>query len=192
MAITGNALNNTGIEDRTAAVKEILEKYMVNPKKPKKTNGKIPGSYLSDEPVIAKSLASKQGEKFKALWDGGIPDGKSHSEADQALCTMLAFWCGGDAVQMDRLFRQSGLMREKWERDDYSAATLENAVAITTEFYKPIAVDGPKDDFNEATQALLRLNPAQNNRYRNGDIGFGKLFADVNKSIARYVPERKK
>lgn len=29
---------------------------------------------------------------------------------------------------MDRLFRQSGLYREKWERSDYSKATLENAV----------------------------------------------------------------
>ena len=192
MSVTGNALNNKGIEDRTDAVKEILEKYMVKPEKPQKAKSKAPGSYLSDESVISKALSSKQSEKFKALWSGDIPDDKSHSEADQALCTMLAFWCGGDTAQMDRLFRQSGLMREKWEREDYSSMTLENAAALTTEFYKPIAVDGAADDFNETTQALLRLNPARNNRYRNGDIGFGRLFADVHKRVARYVPERKK
>ena len=89
--------------------------------KPQKAKSKAPGSYLSDESVISKALSSKQSEKFKALWSGDIPDGKSHSEADQALCTMLAFWCGGDTAQMDRLFRQSGLMREKWEREDYSS-----------------------------------------------------------------------
>lgn len=122
----------------------------------------------------------------------GLSHDKSHSEADQALCAMLAFWCGGDTAQMDRLFRQSSLMREKWERDDYSVATLKNAVAITSEFYKLIAVDNASDDFNDTTQALARLNPAQNNRYRNSDIGFGRLFADVHKSVARYVPERKK
>src|SRR5574344_2151890 len=165
---------------------------MVKPEKPQKAKSKAPGSYLSDESVISKALSSKQSEKFKALWSGDIPDDKSHSEADQALCTMLAFWCGGDTAQMDRLFRQSGLMREKWEREDYSSMTLENAAALTTEFYKPIAVDGAADDFNETTQALLRLNPARNNRYRNGDIGFGRLFADVHKRVARYVPERKK
>lgn len=89
MAVTGNALNNKGIEERTEAVKEILEKHMVKPEKPQKAKSKVPGSYLSDESVITKALASKQSEKFKALWNGEIPDGKSHSEADQALCAML-------------------------------------------------------------------------------------------------------
>lgn len=32
-----------------------------------------------------------------------------------ALVSMLAFWTGGDKEQMDRLFRQSGLMRAKWD-----------------------------------------------------------------------------
>ena len=41
---------------------------------------------------------------------------------------MLAFWCGGDTEQIDRLFRQSGLYREKWERDDYRIGTLNKAV----------------------------------------------------------------
>lgn len=94
---------------------------------------------------------------------------------------------------MDRLFRQSGLMREKWERSDYSATTLENAVAITTESLQAhCRGQSAADEFNETTQALAQLNPARNNRYRNGDIGFGRLFADVHKRVARYVSERKK
>lgn len=164
---------------------------MVKPVSTKTQKATAPGSYLSDESIISKAMASKQGEKFRALWNGTILEGKSHSEADQALCTMLAFWCGGDTAQMDRLFRQSGLYREKWEREDYRTTTLGNAVAMTTEFYKPIAMDGASDDFNETTQALIELNPAQNNRYRNGDIGFGRLFADVYRRVTRYVPERK-
>lgn len=114
-------------------------------------------------------MASKQGEKFKSLWNGDIPDNKRHSEADLSLCAMLAFWCGGDIAQMDRLFRQSELYREKWKRSDYSESTLENAVKFTNELYKPIAVDGAADEFNEATKALAQLNPAQNNRYRRRD-----------------------
>ena len=192
VTLTGNAIRERTIETRTTELMTVLEKYMVKPVKAKKTKASVPGSYLTDESVISKAMASKQGEKFKALWNGVIPEGKSHSEADQALCTMLAFWCGGDTAQIDRLFRQSGLMREKWERSDYSSATLENGVAITTEFYKPIAVDSAPDDFNETVQTLAKLNPAQNSGYRNGDIGFGRLFADVHKRVARYVPERKK
>ncbi|MFQ7644172.1 hypothetical protein, partial [Ruthenibacterium lactatiformans] len=40
----------------------------------------------------------------------------SHSEADIALCNALAWWTNCDAARVDRLFRQSGLMREKWDR----------------------------------------------------------------------------
>ena len=112
-----------GIEERTDALTEVLEKYMRKAEKPV-SRVTAPGSYLSDESVRRKAFASKQGEKFKALWDGVIPEGKSHSEADAALCAMLAFWCGGDIEQMDRLFRQSALMRDKWERDDYRTARL--------------------------------------------------------------------
>jgi putative DNA primase/helicase len=68
--------------------------------------------------------------------NGGIPSDKSHSEADMALCAILAFWCRGDMQQMDRLFRQSGLYREKWERNDYRINCLSNAVCMVTQFYK--------------------------------------------------------
>ncbi len=37
----------------------------------------------------------------------------SQSEADLALCNFLAFWTGGDAARIDRLFRRSGLYRPK-------------------------------------------------------------------------------
>lgn len=38
---------------------------------------------------------------------------------------------------------------------------------------------------------LIQLHPENNARYRWSDIGNGNLFADVFKSCARYVPERK-
>lgn len=95
-----------------------------------------PGSYLSDESVIEKMLASKNAEKTKALWEGEIPEGKSHSEADAALCMILAFWCGGDEEQMDRLFRQSSLIRDKWDElhgpDTYGNIIIRNAIARKT------------------------------------------------------------
>ena len=103
VTVTGNTAIGTAIEDRTEALAEILEKYMVRPGRPV-SQSSAPGSYLSDDSVLSKISASKQAEKFNALWNGNIPDGKSHSEADAALCAMLAFWCGGDTDQMDRLF----------------------------------------------------------------------------------------
>ena len=190
VTVTGNAICGTGIEERTDALAEVLEKYMRRAEKPV-SRVAAPGSYLSDESVLQKAFASKQSEKLKALWDGVIPEGKSHSEADAALCAMLAFWCGGDTEQMDRLFRQSALMRDKWERDDYRTATLTKAVAMCVEFYKPVGRSSAADDFSDLQQTLRELAPAENDRYPWNDIGNGRLFADVFKDIARFVPERK-
>ena len=190
VTVTGNAISNIGIEDRTEALTEILEKYMVRPGKPV-SHASAPGSYLSDDSVLTKISASKQAEKFNSLWNGIIPEGKSHSEADAALCAMLAFWCGGDTDQMDRLFRQSALIRDKWNRDDYREATLSKAVAMCAEFYRPVGKSSAFDDFNDLQQKVDALSPAENDRYPWNDIGNGRLFADVFKDIARFVPERK-
>src|SRR5262249_51449478 len=42
-----------------------------------------------------------------------------------------------DAARMDRLFRQSGLMRDKWDREDYRIVTIKKAIADCTEVYEP-------------------------------------------------------
>src|SRR5207244_1487437 len=47
------------------------------------------------------------------LWEGLYP---SQSEADSALCWYLAEEYGNDPVLIDKAFRSSGLMRDKWDR----------------------------------------------------------------------------
>jgi putative DNA primase/helicase len=93
---------------------------------------------LGDVALVERAMAARNGDRFKALWFGDIGGHDSHSEADQALCNHLAFWCGGDAGRVDALFRQSGLMRDKWEqREDYRTRTIERAVTDCREFYEP-------------------------------------------------------
>ena len=191
VTLTGNTIRESDLVDRSSELMTILDKYMVKPAQLQVQKRNVPGSYLSDESVIDKACSSKQGEKFLSLWEGNIPEGRSHSEADQALCTMLAFWCGGDTDQMDRLFRQSGLMREKWDREDYQTATLNKAVAMTTEFYKPLAIGDAKTDFSTPAAFLSQVCPENNPRYPWSEIGYGRLFADCYRDIARFVPERK-
>src|SRR5215204_2395749 len=91
---------------------------------------------LSDGEVIQKALAASNGARFSRLWNGDTSGYGSHSEADLALCGMLAFWTGGDAARIDTLFRQSGLYRKKWERKDYRNRTITEALSGKTEFYK--------------------------------------------------------
>ena len=191
VTVTGNAISGSDIADRSEALMTVLEKYMVKPYIPVSAIP-APGSYLTDASVKMKARESRQGEKFTALWTGVIPEGKSHSEADAALCSMLAFWCGGDTEQMDRLFRQSALYREKWERDDYRIGTLNKAVALATDFYRPTGKKASAaDDFDDLLPMVAALAPAENERYPWNDIGNGRLFADVFRDIARFVPERK-
>jgi putative DNA primase/helicase len=77
----------------------------------------------SDQQVLHKALQAKNGENFRryysgdaSLWEGKGARHASQSEADFTLVLMLLYWTNDDITQVDRLFRQSGLMREKWTR----------------------------------------------------------------------------
>lgn len=145
LTLIGKAIHGTDACERNDGLQIVLDKYMKRPDADVTTPSvTAPGSYLSDESVYTKASKSKQGEKFNALWNGEIPNGKSPSEADMALAEILAFWCGGDIEQMDRLFRRSGLMRDKWDRvqsgSTYGMITLTKAVKKCTSFYSPMLV----------------------------------------------------
>jgi hypothetical protein len=102
------------------------------------TNGFAPTpNGLTDDELIQKALSASNEERFARLWSGDTGAYGSHSEADLALCGMLAFWTGGDPIRMDRLFRMSGLYREKWERAGYRDGTISEALKGKTEFYQP-------------------------------------------------------
>lgn len=195
LTVTGNVLRARDIEERSEALRTVLDKYMKRPKPIGNAKPNTGKSYLSDTSVLEKLAHSKQAEKFSKLWNGDISGYDSPSDADMALAGILAFWCGGDVQQMDRLFRQSGLMRGKWDRplcgSTYGAFTLGNAVALAAEFYKPIAGRSASEDFNDTVQDLKNLRPESNDRYAWTDIGASRLFADCYQSVARYVPERR-
>ncbi|QLD87063.1 hypothetical protein HWV23_15470 [Natronomonas halophila] len=106
-------------------------------------NGQTHGG-IDDEELLRKAKNAANGDKFEALYRGNTSGYESHSEADMALCSLLAFWTGGDARQIDRLFRDSGLMREKWDEQHfadgstYGEKTIERVIAGTSEFYEPV------------------------------------------------------
>ena len=108
------------------------------------SNGGGETNELSDDDLVRRMRASRNGAEIGALLDGDMAaQGNDHSAADMALCNHLAFWCGGDAARMDRIFRGSGLMRGKWDSrrggTTYGAQTIDRALRQATEFYKPRA-----------------------------------------------------
>lgn len=90
------------IYERLAAIKSVLEKYMIRQSGSNTNHISLqPGSdgttdSISDRELIEKAARAANGGRFRNLWGGNITGYPSHSEADQALCNMLAFWTGKD------------------------------------------------------------------------------------------------
>ena len=97
---------------------------------------------LDDAALLVKASTASNGATFSKLWAGNVSAyNDDESAGDLALCNLLAFWTGCDADRMDRLFRQSGLMRPKWDsrrRDStYGADTITKAIRDCRETYTP-------------------------------------------------------
>lgn len=116
-----------------------LIKKLRPPEKPKATPQRE--SSFDDNRLLDKMLESQNGDKILRLLNGDWSDYPSQSEADQALCNYLAFWTGNNEAQMDRIYRTTGLMRDKWDKKHfedgrtYGQATIEKAIAGTSETY---------------------------------------------------------
>lgn len=146
--LTGHLLDGAvaTVEPRQAEVEQFLVKVFGDAaKKTVHSNGNGNGRgataapSIDDAALLEKARAARNGDRFAALYDRGDYSGySSQSEADLALCGMLGFWFAGDAASIDRLFRHSALMRDKWNRADYREDTLAKAVSGRTEYYDPL------------------------------------------------------
>ena len=196
VTVTGNVYQEKDIALEEAGIKWLLETIMPRITPVNQATGQPSHeSYLSDDSVLAVASTAKNKEKFNKLWSGSTEGYASNSEADLALCTILAFYANGNADQVDRLFRKSNLMRAKWNEkhgtDTYGNITIAKAVSSLKSFYSPVDTGDADEDFNDELHRLEKVNPIDNKTYPWTDIGAGKLFADYYKHILRYVPERR-
>lgn len=137
---------------------------------------------LDDATLLAKARAAKNGAKFDRLWSGDTSDyDGDDSAADLALCNLLAFWTDGNADRIDRLFRQSGLMRDKWNskrgESTYGQETIAKAIRDCRETYSG------KKQTAEPQQAELGDDP-----YRGTDEANAALFLSLHGADVRYCP----
>ena len=141
VTVTGKVCEPYEFGDRSAELQILLERYMVRPEVHAGNAINAGKSPADANDLLRMAKASKNGSAFISLWEGSIAGYSSHSEADMALCSHLAFWTGKDPVQMDQLFRQSGLMRDKWDRKQsgttYGAITIQKAIENCKEVYTP-------------------------------------------------------
>ena len=139
-------------EDNSGALEYIHQKYIAVGRKTRKSSTKSMPGTLADDDILRLAQASKDGANFDALWRGDWQGKyKSQSEADCALCCKLAFWSGRSESQ--RLFRQSGLFRKKWDRlhgsGTYGETTVSRACEMTGSVYIPPAPKREQDIFEQ-------------------------------------------
>jgi len=126
-AYTGNVILNEPLKESTAAILLTLDKNMRKSKKARYSQKRDGDRTYFD--IVCNLRKQKNGDKFKKLYDDGDISGySSHSEADAALCAMIAFRTGPDPAAIDDIFRNSALYREKWERDDYRESTINAGI----------------------------------------------------------------
>ncbi len=134
--VTGHAICGAQPEPRQRIVERWhAQTFPAIPDEPEQRPEHVASS-LDDQDIIERARRAANGVKFWALWGGDTGGYTSASEADLALCSMLAFWCGPDPHRIDQLYRQSDLYRKKWERKDYRESTLAHAIK-RAEFYDP-------------------------------------------------------
>lgn len=145
--------NSENISDMTAELLRFLDTYMkkdtgkgesklLAPAKEstKPSVTKVSAAELSMDKLLEKARQAKNGSTFSALYDIGDTSkyNNDESRADLALCKHLAWWLQGDSAKIDTAFRQSALMRDKWEREDYRNNTISAAIAdCRGNFYTP-------------------------------------------------------
>jgi putative DNA primase/helicase len=195
--VTGHHVPGTPatVEERTTEIAALYAQLFSNVQgKPAAPPvGGTARTMMTDDALIATARAATNGAKFRALWEGDATGYTSPSEVDMALCAMLAYWSNGDAVQMDRLFRGSKLMRPKW--DEARGDSTWGAYVISTAIAKSAKGSaGMKEDLPQLTIRRASAVPDEKLERRfggrfvrgafgllcgPGEGGKGMLFADL-------------
>ena len=150
-----------GLSERTGEAQKIYNKFLFKESAktsdtfPLRTPNEIFNSGLTDNELWEKMFNSQHGREILSLSQGDLSGyGGDHSRADLALCSHLAYWTNCDEAQMDRMFRQSGLMRSKWDErhgaQTYGAMTLNLASRTVTPYISPVdSIRGISNNFVE-------------------------------------------
>lgn len=195
--MTGNrAAEYAEIAECTESVKPLHEKYIGGGCLPEASRVKDSEITLSESEILELACKSKQGAIFTDLYNGAWERYfQSQSEADMSFCNMLAFWCRRDEGMMDRVFRSSGLMRDKWDRKQsgttYGAITIGKAAKSCVNVYEAVrgANGKPKTAYSISLNVSGGEKPAESANgklYSLDDTGNARRFMDIYGEGIRY------
>ena len=148
--VTGKIFGETKpLVEGTERARKIYNEYLILSRNKNANKGLLNASegitknmpdMSSDSELLETMFNSQRGERIRSLFNGDtVSYDNDDSRADLALCSYLAFWTNNDVSRMDSLFRQSGLMRPKWDErhgaQTYGEMTIAKAL-IAGEGYK--------------------------------------------------------
>ncbi|SCX38384.1 phage/plasmid primase, P4 family [Lysinibacillus fusiformis] len=196
--MTGNRENSNEIFDRTDELVELLEKYfddsdlrgrVVNISEYENDEIK-----LSNEQLWQKMFNSRNGDEIRALYNGHLID-DDHSSSDMALANHLAFWTGKSATRMDSMFRETSLMRDKWDRITYSDTgeaygerTIAKAIASTTTTILDHKNDSEFSFAIHSDDVVEEVEQKPARKFKLTDLGNAERIAYEYGHIIRYIP----
>jgi hypothetical protein len=142
--VTGWTVTNPSlpVNDVHAELTEIVKACRPEEKKADQTAEPPQSSPANLDNETRLKLALKN-ERTRRWFDGDVSDfGGDDSRADLALVRSLAYWSDGNRDILDWMFRQSKLMRPKWDEkrgaDTYGNITMEKVLS-TQEKYASFA-----------------------------------------------------
>ncbi|KLU61783.1 hypothetical protein CEB3_c19620 [Peptococcaceae bacterium CEB3] len=146
---------------------------------------------LEDQKIIDLGMRERS-PLFGDLFAGDISHyAYDDSRADLVLCLKIAFYTV-DSAQIDRIFRQSSLVRPKWEeREDYRERTIQKALSIVVQHYRGSIRDcafSSQEIDPKLALAQKRINDTMGNIVFSGQNGHVYLI-HLNKKTGEEIPE---
>lgn len=107
-------------------------------------------------PGLTVAVTVSEAERMARLMAGDMSlHHDDHSAADFALCCLLAKKHACNAFKIDDDFRESGLYRDKWERDDYRENTITRAIMAVAKEAPVIFTDEDAVEEDGETEFLV-------------------------------------
>ena len=195
--MTGNAENANSIYERTDELAEVFEQYFDDSDIQGRVNlaeFEKDEINLSNESLWEKMFRSKNGDEIRSLHNGNLIN-DDHSASDLALSNHLAFWTGKSSTRMDAMFRETGLMRDKWDvihfrdtNETYGERTIATAISsTTTTVLDQQHYDEFSFDFHNVEDEAVEDKPKK--KFRLNELGNAERIADGYGHVIKYVNE---
>ncbi|PEA86312.1 phage/plasmid primase, P4 family [Bacillus thuringiensis] len=196
---TGNRENSNDVYERTDELAEVFEKYFddsdiqgrVNLAEFEKDEIKI-----SNDALWERMFRSKNGDEIRSLYNGSLIN-DDHSATDLALCNHLAFWTGKSATRMDTMFRETSLIRDKWDvihfsdtNETYGERTIATAISSTSTTIldnKQQFEEFSFDFINEDAVEVVEDKPKK--KFRLTELGNAERIAYEYGHVIKYVSD---